>query len=121
MDKAMRKIFFVAFLLLGVRLVAAVGGTLGAAGDWSMRRVSSADGLPSNKVNDIAQDSLGFVWMATGNGLFRIAICAVLHSEGASGAVRYGFFAFPFPISLLSAELNSGANLSPFCILSDAG
>ncbi len=67
----MRKIFFLAFLLLGVRLVAAPGGTLCAAGDWSMRRVSSADGLPSNKVNDIAQDSLGFVWMATGNGLCR--------------------------------------------------
>ena len=71
MDGAMRKIFFLAFLLLGVRLVAAPGGTLCAAGDWSMRRVSSADGLPSNKVNDIAQDSLGFVWMATGNGLCR--------------------------------------------------
>lgn len=30
-----------------------------------------ADGLPSNEINDIGQDSLGFVWCATNNGLVR--------------------------------------------------
>ena len=67
----MRKMKFIVALLLAVCFVPAQGEKSGAAGGWSARRVSSADGLPSNTVNDMAQDSLGYVWMATGNGLCR--------------------------------------------------
>lgn len=41
------------------------------AQDGSAWRISSADGLPSNIVHDIAQDARGFVWIATTNGVCR--------------------------------------------------
>lgn len=33
--------------------------------------ISSADGLPDNSVNDLAEDDYGFIWIATWNGLAR--------------------------------------------------
>lgn len=35
------------------------------------RTITTADGLPSNLVNDMVQDHQGFIWMATSNGLCR--------------------------------------------------
>ena len=35
------------------------------------RTITTGDGLPSNLVHDIAQDSQGYIWMATPNGLCR--------------------------------------------------
>src|SRR5690554_6701752 len=43
-----------------------------AAGDIPRpRQVSMADGLPSNQVNDMAEDAQGFLWVATSDGLAR--------------------------------------------------
>ena len=93
----MRKMKFIVALLLAVCFVPAQGEKSGAAGGWSARRVSSADGLPSNTVNDMAQDSLGYVWMATGNGLcrydgFRAAFDI---TEADQGTVQQNGIPFP--------------------------
>ena len=37
----------------------------------AFQRLSEDNGLPTNLCNDISQDSLGFVWIATENGLVR--------------------------------------------------
>lgn len=38
---------------------------------YSMRRISSASGLPSNTVHCMAQDGRGYIWIGTSNGLCR--------------------------------------------------
>lgn len=38
---------------------------------YSMRRISSAGGLPSNTVHCMAQDTSGYIWIGTSNGLCR--------------------------------------------------
>ena len=46
--------------------------TAHAAGDLPRpRQLSVADGLPSNHVNDMAEDREGYLWMATSDGLAR--------------------------------------------------
>ncbi|MCD8293526.1 MAG: ATP-binding protein [Prevotellaceae bacterium] len=42
-----------------------------AAGDFRFRRLSVEDGLSSNTVRDIVQDSRGFIWIGTNEGLDR--------------------------------------------------
>lgn len=41
------------------------------ADHWKIERLSTAEGLPSNTVNDLMQDETGYLWMATSNGLCR--------------------------------------------------
>jgi len=55
-------------------LLTALTATLPAAGaDYTVtsRRISTADGLAGNTINEIVQDGRGFIWMATNNGLSR--------------------------------------------------
>ena len=39
--------------------------------DLTVRRISTADGLPTNTVNRVWQDGVGYVWIETTNGLSR--------------------------------------------------
>ena len=39
--------------------------------DLYFYQINSSDGLSNNVVNDITQDSLGFIWIATYDGLNR--------------------------------------------------
>ncbi len=77
-------------LLSAPRLVEGRGGLLRAAFLWLMlcicsmppafaglpetpqpQQLTVADGLPSNRINDIAEDALGYLWIATSDGLAR--------------------------------------------------
>lgn len=58
----MRQIFLFLLLVSGVEL---------GAQSFSFSTLSTNDGLPSNTVNAITQDSKGFIWIATANGLAR--------------------------------------------------
>ena len=35
------------------------------------RSITTRDGLPSNRVNDMIQDKTGYIWLGTSNGLCR--------------------------------------------------
>jgi len=39
--------------------------------DFRFNNIYKKDGLPTNSVNYIAKDKLGFLWIATANGLCR--------------------------------------------------
>lgn len=60
----MRRYVYLLLLLAGLRALAIGDG-------MSFRHYTSADGLPSNCIRDIMQDSCGFVWFATDGGLAR--------------------------------------------------
>ena len=65
--------------------------SLGAEVRFTVRHFSTADGLPSNTVRSILQDSKGFLWIGTANGLCRTDghsfITMNLRGEGRFSAV----------------------------------
>ncbi len=63
-------------LLSGVLLFCAVfgrkfHGDVFTAQNFSIRHWTTSNGLPQNTINGIFQDSLGYIWMATNEGLVR--------------------------------------------------
>lgn len=58
-------------ILLAVTAAAVLWQSAAAGGRLACRRVSAADGLPSNNINCIAQDADGYIWFGTTNGLSR--------------------------------------------------
>lgn len=58
---------------LTILLTAIIIGITTAKADLRLdsRRVTTAEGLAGNTINDIVQDSDGFIWMATNNGISR--------------------------------------------------
>lgn len=78
--------FIVSFLLPGTFL----GQSLNAPLRFTNYTV--ANGLPTNKVNDIIQDSRGFVWMGTAQGLVRFdghKFTVYNHSRADSNSMPY--------------------------------
>lgn len=63
------KIFRLIILLLVVFLAGV--GAVAVPPAPSFRHISTTDGLPSNCIRDIVQDSRGFIWFATDGGLVR--------------------------------------------------
>ena len=58
--------------MLAAATATATATTAHAAGDLPRpRQLSVADGLPSNHVNDMAEDREGYLWLATSDGLAR--------------------------------------------------
>ena len=43
----------------------------GQSANVAFRNISSKDGLPNTSVSDISQDALGFIWIATWDGVYR--------------------------------------------------
>lgn len=60
----MRLLEIILFLILSPMLLWSQDG-------WRLQNLTVADGLPSNFVTSICQDSLGFIWIGTNNGLSR--------------------------------------------------
>lgn len=58
-------------ILLAATAAAVLWQSAAAGGRLACRRVSAADGLPSNNINCIAQDADGYIWFGTTNGLSR--------------------------------------------------
>ena len=58
-------------LLAAAALFPAPLSAQGEGVGYSMRRISSASGLPSNTVHCMAQDGRGYIWIGTSNGLCR--------------------------------------------------
>jgi ligand-binding sensor domain-containing protein/signal transduction histidine kinase len=59
------------FLCAAVFSFATTAATVSTNFDWFARTWQTEDGLPNNNVNDIAQTSDGFLWVATSRGLAR--------------------------------------------------
>ena len=52
------------------------------------RTLTTQDGLPSNRMNDMVQDSTGYVWLGTSNGLCRYDGYAVVPLHEAEAGTR---------------------------------
>ena len=70
--------------LLPLLLSAMAAACAAAAGRLSARHISTADGLPSNNINCIAQDADGFIWFGTANGLCRFDGYSTVNFENLS-------------------------------------
>jgi ligand-binding sensor domain-containing protein len=60
-------IFFLSILLLPAFITQLAAQTA----PFFIEKLTTAEGLSSNKVNDIAEDDNGFLWIATSDGLNR--------------------------------------------------
>ena len=60
-----------ALLLLGICLAACGPVHAGLPETPQPQQLTVADGLPSNRINDIAEDAFGYLWIATSDGLAR--------------------------------------------------
>lgn len=63
--------FFLSCLLAAVASFDACAMSARGAGRYNFRHIDSGDGLSANNVKCIVQDSLGFMWFGTKNGLNR--------------------------------------------------
>ncbi len=61
----------VASVLLGLCLPAGFMAHAGLPETPQPQQLTVADGLPSNRINDIAEDAYGYLWIATSDGLAR--------------------------------------------------
>ena len=73
MSRVIRRLLATSFLPALLALACAGCPPVAAAerSTWATRSYHSADGLPSNVINDITQDLEGFLWLATDVGLVR--------------------------------------------------
>ena len=60
-----------ALVLLGLYLAAGRPVHAGLPETPQPQQLTVADGLPSNRINDIAEDAFGYLWIATSDGLAR--------------------------------------------------
>ena len=60
-----------ALVLLGICLAACGPVHAGLPETPQPQQLTVADGLPSNRINDIAEDAYGYLWVATSDGLAR--------------------------------------------------
>lgn len=60
-----------AVVLLAVAVASSTPAAAARRSGWATRSYHSAEGLPSNVINDISQDLEGFLWLATDVGLVR--------------------------------------------------
>lgn len=67
----MRLDFTIARISLFVVLICTASKPLRAQTTLSFARLNETVGLTNNTINDIAQDTLGFIWIGTEDGLFR--------------------------------------------------
>ena len=58
-------------ILLFCQLIFIISISFAQEDELRFQRLSTANGLASNGINDILQDSRGFIWLATNNGLHR--------------------------------------------------
>jgi signal transduction histidine kinase/streptogramin lyase len=58
-------------VLLGLYLAACLPVHAGLPETPQPQQLTVADGLPSNRINDIAEDAFGYLWIATSDGLAR--------------------------------------------------
>lgn len=70
--------------LLALALAATANMAMGADLQLASRSISTADGLPSNNINCIAQDPDGYVWLGTSNGLSRFDGYSAVNFTGLS-------------------------------------
>ena len=61
----------VAAMLLTLCLPVAFTARAGLPETPQPQQLTVADGLPSNRINDIAEDAFGYLWIATSDGLAR--------------------------------------------------
>ena len=73
MSRVIRRLLATPFLpaLLALACVGCPPAAAAERSTWATRSYRSADGLPSNVINDITQDLEGFLWLATDVGLVR--------------------------------------------------
>ncbi len=58
-------------LFLLTCFIAMPGKMLGQSANAIFRNITSSEGLPNTSVSDITQDSFGYIWIATWQGVFR--------------------------------------------------
>jgi ligand-binding sensor domain-containing protein len=59
------------YISIVILLIISLNNTIAVNNDKSFRRIGIEDGLAPGNVNDIIQDSLGFIWLGTESGLCR--------------------------------------------------
>src|SRR6185503_10194961 len=74
-------------------LLACIGSFagFGQAARYNFYNFSTDNGLPTNQVQHVFQDSYGFLWMATNSGLVRwdgYVLKVYTHEEGDSGSIN---------------------------------
>lgn len=57
--------------LTAVALTAAAAEVRRIEGDWWSEQLDSSDGLPASKINSLAQDDRGYLWVSTAGGVAR--------------------------------------------------
>ena len=77
-----QKYFFTVF---SVSLLMAVAVVSFAQIKLTGRSITTRDGLPSNRVNDMVQDEKGYVWLGTSNGLCRYDGYRFMNMLGVDG------------------------------------
>ncbi len=58
-------------LTVFIYLIISIVYTFGQDSIYEFESITTEDGLPSNSINAVTKDSLGFIWIATSNGLCR--------------------------------------------------
>ena len=65
------RIHLISVCLIAISFSSVVAQSIESLGGLKFRQVAIEDGLPSNRVYEVAEDQLGFTWFATTNGLCR--------------------------------------------------
>ena len=73
------------FSVCSASLLMAVAAAAFAQMKLTGRSITTRDGLPSNRVNDMVQDERGYVWLGTSNGLCRYDGYRFMNMQGSDG------------------------------------
>lgn len=76
-----KNIFLFLFVVVTLNALVVAAGAAGLTG----RSITTRDGLPSNRVNDMVQDATGYVWLGTSNGLCRYDGYSFMTMVGTDG------------------------------------